>query len=114
MDINIVNITPIFWEIISNIVHMEYDQLSDTESFKDLCNYEKDDKPTYILYLDDINLATYPQDLNDIFYGTLRFYKAYSPHSQRYLLLKKAIERIEKYITIEEDITDLLDSPFFK
>lgn len=111
MDINIVNISPIFWEIISNIVHLEYDQLSETESFKELCRHEKDN-PTYILYLDDIKFATYPQNLNDLFYGTLRFYKAF-PESERYQLMKKAIERIETFLKIDEDINDLLDSPFF-
>ena len=107
-----IDITPIFWEIVSNITKMEYDQLSDTESFKDLCRYEKD-SCTYILHLDDISLTTYPQDLNDLFYGTLRFYKAYSPHSVRYLLMKKCLERIEKYMQIDDDITDMLNSSFF-
>ena len=111
MDINIVNISSIFWEIISNIVNLEYDQLTETETFKELCSYERDNT-TYILYLDDLQFATYPQNLNELFYGTLRFYKAF-PESERYQLMKKAMERIEKFIKIDEDINDLLDSPFF-
>lgn len=111
MDINIVDISPIFWEIVANIVNLEYDQLSETESFKELCSYEKDNT-TYILYLDDLKFATYPQNLNDLFYGTLGFYRGF-PDSERYQLMKKAMDRIEKFIKIDKDINDILDSPFF-
>ena len=111
---NIVDITDIFWDVVNKIVILDYDDLMETSSFIQLADYINHDY-TYILNLREIGLTTYPKDLNDMFYDTIRYYKDKAPNSNNCILLENALKKIESYLQIESEISDILiNTSFFK
>lgn len=111
-NIDIVDITNIFWSVVNNIVSLVYDDLIETSSFKELSTYVNEDY-VYVLYLRDLGLKTYPKDLNDMFYDTVRYYRNIAPQSNNCILLENALKKIDNYIQIDCDISDMLNSSFF-
>ena len=102
---NTIDVTPFFWNLIRDIVSMDYETLKQTQSFQRLvyCVNEYDFK--YSLSFDEGNTILYFDDINDLFYETLSFYKKRVDDGYEALmcvtLLEKAIQKMELFVETE-------------
>lgn len=111
----IFNVTPIFWELINNINTMEsYDELRETDSYKILKSYINEMEiyeSQFLLYIDP-DLPLYFETLESLFYDALRFYKLNRQNSIEYIMLEEALDKIEAFLTLEnqvDEITNMLN-----
>lgn len=104
MSTSLVDVSHIFWNIAQNIVNLEYNQLRETNSFKELIYYvENDDQFTIVIN----NVVLQFEDINDLFYGVLEFCNVFN--LQEAYLMKVVIEKIETYVKMDQ-IDDLFGS----
>lgn len=98
MNIMIIDITSIFWEICKNIAILEYKELQKTESFINLIDHIEN-KDEFFIRIENVNLHFY--DISDLFYGVFNFCKLYN--IKEYCeLLQIVIQKMENFIKIEE------------
>ncbi len=101
-----VDITPIFWNLLNNIVKYEYDVLLETEEYKKIREYIFNDF-IFVLHLGSVTLET--DDINDLFHDVELFYREYNIYSDEHILIKDALVRIYRYIEMENTIEHLFD-----
>jgi hypothetical protein len=95
---NTVNVTPFFWELISNIVTMDYETVKKTPSFKRLVECMVDDELRYSLTIGEREVSF--DNVNELFYGTLRYCKQYEIGNV--LLLENAIKKMEVFVATDD------------
>lgn len=96
----IVNITEPFWDIVKNVHIFDHDTLSQTSSYAII----KDCMENNMMFCLDVedNCIIHFENVSELFYKTLSYYSQLHPNTEKHLLLQSSIQRIEKYIIIEE------------
>lgn len=95
---NTVDITPIFFDLIKNIVLLEYHEVIKCDAFKELSTYI-DDQSDFMLCLKNDTL--YFQDTNDLIYGSRRYFELHEM-KEEFWWMDQAIHRIESYVTMRD------------
>lgn len=98
---NTVDVTPFFWELIHNIATMDYETVKKTSSFKRLvdCMVDDDDLRYSLTFGEGERTISF-ENVNELFYGTLRYCKRY----EIYLvpLLENAIKKMEVFVETDD------------
>lgn len=108
----VIDVTPIFFQLIGDITSLTYDELKKTSSFIEMTRYVDIPHPQqYTLTICKYTL--FFENANEIFYQTLRFLnlRKYSEYASEYAEL---CQNLEKAISIMESFveTDELASMF--
>ncbi len=101
-----VDITPIFWNLLNNIVKYDHNILIETDEYKKMNEYIFNDS-IFVLCLGPITIET--DDINELFHEAELFYREYNMYSDEHLLIKDALVRIYQYVEIEDTIDHLFD-----
>ena len=107
---NTVDVTPFFWELIHNIVTMDYETVKKTPSFKRLVDCMIDDDLQYSLTFGERKVSF--DNVNELFYGTLRYCKIYEISNVS--LLEKAIKKMEVFVETDDMASLFTTSLHFK
>ena len=104
MAITVVNATNPFWSIVNNVLTIDHEYLPQTEAY----SFFKECVEQNIMYVIDIDDNSYQyNNVTDLFYKTLSFYRKFKHNSREHLALEKAIVIIENIIQVE-DVADEL------
>ena len=105
-----IDITPIFWILLNNIVNMDYRDLKETEEYQLIFDCVMNDH-MMVLHIDQVkNITIETNDVNELFKDADMYYKTYDTYSDEHLLLKDALIKIYKYIELEHAIDHLFDN----
>ena len=100
----IIDVTPIFLQLIRDITTLTYDELQTTHAFLEMRRYV--DIPHHQEYTLTICKHTlFFDDANEIFYQTLRFLKKYSnikEYSEILQILDKAMSIMQSFVETDE------------
>jgi hypothetical protein len=95
---NTVDITPIFFDLIKNIVLLEYREIVKSDAFNELVTYV-DEESEFMLSLKNDTL--YFEDINDLIYGSRRYFELHEM-KEEFWWLDQAIRKIEKSVAMGE------------
>jgi hypothetical protein len=95
---NTVDITPIFFDLIKNIVLLEYREIVKSDAFNELVTYV-DEESEFMLSLKNDTL--YFEDINDLIYGSRRYFELHEM-KEEFWWLDQAIRKIETSVAMGE------------
>lgn len=95
---NTVDITPIFFDLIKNIVLLEYREIVKSDAFNELVTYV-DEESEFMLSLKNDTL--YFEDINDLMYGSRRYFELHEMREE-FWWLDQAIRKIETSVAVGE------------
>ena len=95
---NTVDITPIFFDLIKNIVLLEYREIVKSDDFNELVTYV-DEESEFMLSLKNDTL--YFEDINDLIYGSRRYFELHEM-KEEFWWLDQAIRKIETSVAMGE------------
>jgi hemerythrin-like domain-containing protein len=95
---NTVDITPIFFDLIKNIVLLEYREIVKCDTFNELVTYV-DEESEFMLSLKNDTL--YFEDINDLIYGSRRYFELHEM-KEEFWWLDQAIRKIETSVAMGE------------
>ena len=99
-----IDITPIFYQLVHNISIMDYNQLLQTDIFNEFISYVYQEEEFTLDIATSTGISTiHFEDVNELFYGTLRFCKDYGVDTT---VLEKALEKMESYVMFD-DLSDV-------
>lgn len=99
-----VNATNAFWEIVNNVIYKDQDDLSKTEAYS---FFKECVEKNTLIFIEIDNYILEYNNVTDLFYKTLSFYRSIKPTALERIVLEKAILRIENIIEVD-DVTDEL------
>lgn len=102
----IVDITPIFYDLIENIVSLEYKDLIETKEMIELANHVREDNEFMIFF--DGSKYYHFETVDDLFFGSLKYCRK-NGLKDEFEMIQTAIERMKTYINIEEKMDDVND-----
>lgn len=95
---NTVDITPIFFDLIKNIVLLDYHEIVNSDAFNELVTYV-DEESEFMLNLKNDTL--YFEDINDLIYGSRRYFELHEM-TEEFWWLDQAIRKIEAFVAMGE------------
>ena len=95
---NTVDITPIFFDLIKNIVLLEYREIVKSDAFNELVTYVDEDSEFMLCLKND---TLYFEDINDLIYGSRRYFELHEM-KEEFWWLDQAIRKIETSVTMGE------------
>ena len=95
---NTVDITPIFLDLVKNIVLLEYREIVNSDAFNELVTYV-DEESEFMLSLKNDTL--YFEDINDLMYGSRRYFELHEMREE-FWWLDQAIRKIETSVAVGE------------
>lgn len=95
---NTVDITPIFFDLIKNIVLLEYREIVKSDAFNELVTYV-DEESEFMLSLKNDTL--YFEDINDLMYGSRRYFELHEMREE-FWWLDQAIRKIRTSVAVGE------------
>jgi hypothetical protein len=95
---NTVDITPIFFDLIKNIVLLEYREIVKSDAFNELVTYV-DEESEFMLSLKNDTL--YFEDINDLMYGSRRYFELHEMREE-FWWMDQAIRKIETSVAVGE------------
>jgi len=95
---NTVDITPIFFDLIKNIVLLEYREIVKSDAFNELVTYV-DEESEFMLSLKNDTL--YFEDINDLMYGSRRYFELHEMREE-FWWMDQAIRKIETSVAMGE------------
>ena len=95
---NTVDITPIFFDLIKNIVLLEYREIVKSDAFNELVTYV-DEESEFMLSLKNDTL--YFEDINDLMYGSRRYFELHEMREE-FWWVDQAIRKIETSVAMGE------------
>ena len=104
------DITPIFNEILHNIITMSFRDLANTQSFLTISLLVEDNsKFSLQIYGDKL----YFENIYDVFYHTQSYCEEHGLDNEA-LLIKTAIKKMKDSVEAEEMVDSFCESSFFK
>lgn len=103
---NTVDVSPYFWELINDIINLDYKTLKKTPSFNRLVDCMEEEDLRYCLKISDDKPILFFNNINELFYGTLHFCRLYHNMKTQTLLLEHAIKKMELFVQTD-DMTSL-------
>ena len=94
---NTVDITPIFFDLVKNIVLLDYPEIVKCDAFNELATYVEE-QSDFMLSLKNDTL--YFDDINDLIYGSRRYFELYDL-KEEFWWMDQAIHKIESYVKME-------------
>lgn len=95
---NTVDITPIFFDLVKNIVLLEYADIVKCDVFNELAVYIAD-QSEFMLHLKNDTL--YFNDINDLIYGSRRYFELHEMKEEMWWM-EQAVTKIESYVEMTE------------
>jgi acyl-coenzyme A synthetase/AMP-(fatty) acid ligase len=103
-----IDITPIFWPLVTNIATLPYEQLEKTQVFQQMCDYIDEDHRYTLTISPDTTLLF--DNANELFYHTLHFFKIRVSNSntsnmniqEMYNILLQSVKIMETYAQTDE------------
>lgn len=99
----IVDITHIFYDLVQNILHLDYEELVKTPSMQELSLYIHD-KNGFMVQFDEM---IYFEDVDDLFYGSLEYFKKNNKKMEEEWMIQ-AIKKMEKFV-VNENMDEMMN-----
>ena len=101
---NVVDITPIFCELIQNIILLDYDELVKTSSMQEISEYIND-KNEFMVHFE--METKYFETIDDLFFGTMEYFKKQHKYKEMEWI-DQAIKKMETFV-MGENVTDMME-----
>ena len=95
---NTVDITPIFFNLVKNIVLLDYPEIVKCDAFNELVTYVDEESEFMLLLKND---TLYFEDINDLIYGSRRYFELHEM-TEEFWWLDQAIRKIEAFVAMGE------------
>ena len=95
---NTVDITPIFFDLVKNIVLWDYPEIVKCDAFNELVTYVDEESEFMLLLKND---TLYFEDINDLIYGSRRYFELHEM-KEEFWWLDQAIRKIESFVMMGE------------
>jgi len=100
---NVVDITPIFSDLIENIICLEYKELSKTPCMQELCEYVHDHNEFMVNFGDEM---MYFENVDELFFGTMEYFKKQERYKEMEWI-QRAINKMETFIMVD-NVSDMM------